>query len=168
MDEEKHPDIATFAAGCFWDVEAAFHHVNGVVSTTAGYTGGTLREPTYEQVSSGTTGHVEAVRVIFNPAEITYDQLLEIFWSLHTQAQTAPEGSASGIQGRPVIFYHSEEQREKAESSRQNQMASGTSGDMAEITAIVPATAFFPAEEYHQQFYEKSGNSYSSIPKYWE
>ncbi len=88
----------------FWDVEAAFHHVNGVVSTTAGYTGGTLREPTYEQVSSGTTGHVEAVRVIFNPAEITYDQLLEIFWSLHTQAQTAPEGSASGYRGGRSSF----------------------------------------------------------------
>ncbi len=168
MDEEKHPDIATFAAGCFWDVEAAFRHTDGVVSTTAGYTGGTIPKPTYEQVSSGTTGHVEAVRVIFNPAEITYDQLLEIFWSIIPHTQATHGGSGSGIQGRPVIFYHSEEQREKAESSRENQMASGTSGDMAEITAIVPATAFFPAEEYHQQFYEKSGNSYSSIPKYWE
>ena len=168
MDEENNLAIATFAASCFWDLEAAFHHVKGVVSTTAGYTGGTLRDPTYEQVSSGTTGHVEAVRVIFNPAEITYDQLLAIFWSMNTHAGATPEESASVIQGRPVIFYHSEEQRKNAGSSRKNQVASGTSGDMAEVTAIVPATTFFPAEEEHQHFYEKAGNSYSSIPKYWE
>jgi methionine-S-sulfoxide reductase len=168
MDQERSLEIATFSTGCFWDVEAAFRHTDGVVSTTAGYTGGTIPEPTYEQVSSGTTGHVEAVRVIFDPAEITYDQLLEIFWSIIPHAPATPCGSASGIQGRPVIFYHSDEQKKNAELSRQNQVGTGTSGDAAEVTAIVPATAFFPAEECHQQFYEKSACSYSSTPKYWE
>jgi methionine-S-sulfoxide reductase len=152
---------ATFAAGSFWDLEAAFRREDGVVDTVAGYTGGSVPEPTYEQVESGTTGHVEAVGLVFDPSIVSHDQLLDRFWALHDPTRADGQGDYCGPQYRPIIFYHNEAQRTAASASRDRLAASGKCGHQQPIvTEILPAPEFWLAEECHQQFYEKCGRGY--------
>jgi len=152
------PGRATFAAGCFWDVEAAFSRMEGIIATAAGYTGGTLPEPTYEQVAKGTGGHAEAVEIIFDPAIVTYERLLEFFFSLHDPTQEGGQGDYTGSQYRSAIFYHDGEQKTAALAARERVQA--TCRDKPVVTEIVPATTFWLAEECHQRFYEKCGQGY--------
>lgn len=147
---------ATFAAGCFWGVEEAFYDETGVVSTRVGYTGGTTEEPTYQQVCSGDTGHAEAVEVVFDPAVISYEQLLKLFWQAHDPTQLNRQGPDIGTQYRSAVFFHTEEQRQKAEISRDALDQSGRY-QRSVATEIVPATIFWQAEEYHQKYHKKNG-----------
>ena len=151
--EEK----ATFAAGCFWGVEAAFREVKGVVATQVGYTGGQTKNPTYEEVCSGKTGHAEAVEVIFDADTVSYQELLDLFWSIHDPTELNRQGPDYGTNYRSAIFYHSDEQNALAEESRKKLAESGRYGRRPIVTGIVPAAPFYPAEDYHQQFYEKQG-----------
>jgi peptide-methionine (S)-S-oxide reductase len=151
---------ATFAAGCFWGVEAAFRQVHGVLRTTAGYTGGHLAHPSYQQVCRHTTGHAEAVEVWFDPATVTYEQLLATFWRIHNPTTRHRQGLDFGRQYRSAIFFHSTEQQELAEASRAAEQARRSRPITTEITA---ASAFYPAEEYHQRYREKLGHSTPSL-----
>ena len=161
---EEHPphamtrkEKATFAAGCFWGVEAAFREVKGVISTQVGYTGGRTTNPTYEEVSSGRTGHVEAVEVTFDADTVSYQDLLDLFWSIHDPTQLNRQGPDYGTNYRSAVFYHSLEQNALAVESRKKLAESGRYGRRPIVTEIVPAAPFYPAEDYHQQFYEKQG-----------
>jgi peptide-methionine (S)-S-oxide reductase len=147
---------ATFAAGCFWGVEAAFRATKGVKSTAVGYTGGQTKDPTYEQVCTDRTGHAEAVEVTFDPAEISYDQLLDVFWANHDPTQLDRQGPDYGSQYRTAIFYHTSEQQAAATASKERLAASGKYNRPI-VTQIVPAADFYRAEEYHQQYLEKRG-----------
>jgi peptide-methionine (S)-S-oxide reductase len=149
---------ATFAAGCFWGVEAAFRQVSGVKSTAVGYTGGQTPNPTYEQVCTDRTGHAEAVEVEFDPAAVSYDQLLAVFWQNHDPTQLNRQGPDYGSQYRSAIFYHTPEQQAAAEASLKRLAESGKFNRPI-VTQIVPAAAFHRAEEYHQQYLEKRGQS---------
>ncbi len=160
MEKTSRFERATFAAGCFWDVEAAFRKTDGVLETVAGYTGGSLPDPSYEQVESGSTGHVEAVGMVYDPAVVSYDRLLDIFWNIHDPAQAGGQGDYTGSQYRSVIFYHSDEQKNAATMSRDRLAASGRYRNRPVLTEILPAAEFWPAEECHQQFYEKCGRGY--------
>ena len=157
MPETGKTKTATFAAGCFWGVEASFRQVKGVISTRVGYTGGNKENPTYEQVCSHTTGHAEAVEVVFDPSVVTYSQLLDVFWSIHDPTQMNRQGPDIGSNYRSAIFYHSEEQKVAAEESLKRQQESPRFRGKKIVTQIVPAAAFWPAEEYHQQYFEKRG-----------
>lgn len=149
---------ATFAAGCFWGVEQAFRDVKGVADTAVGYTGGTTKNPTYEQVCAKTTGHAEAVRVEFDPAVISYEQLLEVFWKIHDPTQKNRQGPDIGSQYRSAIFYHTPEQAQAARASKSRLEASGRLGRPV-ATEITPAAEFYRAEEYHQRYLEKRGGA---------
>ena len=149
-------EIATFAAGCFWGVEAVFAQVDGVVSTTVGYTGGSVERPSYEQVCTGLTGHAEAVRVEFDPDLVSYGELLDIFWENHDPTTTNRQGPDVGDQYRSAVFFHSLEQEQLAREKRDSLDASGRYRNPV-VTEIVPATEFYPAEEYHQDYYMKHG-----------
>lgn len=168
MEEYQELEQATFAAGCFWGVEAAFRQIKGVVATEVGYTGGTVPYPTYEQVCSGETGHAEAVRVTFDPRVVTYDQLLSIFWEIHDPTQVNRQGPDIGTNYRSAIFYHSPTQQAAAEASRDRLAKSGRYGGRPIATGIYPASRFWKAEEYHQQYYEKCGSGYCASSKFWE
>jgi len=148
-------ETATFAGGCFWCMEPPFDALNGVLSTTSGYTGGQTKNPSYEEVSSGVTGHAEAVQVIFDPAKISYGQLLEVFWRnidpLTPNAQFCDHGS----QYRTAIFYHGEEQKRLAEATKKALAQSGRFTKPI-VTEIVPAGEFYQAEDYHQDYYQKN------------
>ncbi|MFM7719191.1 MAG: peptide-methionine (S)-S-oxide reductase MsrA [Actinomycetota bacterium] len=146
-------ETATFGAGCFWGVEWVFRQVPGVVDVACGYSGGTTERPTYEQVCSHTTRHAEVVRITFDPDRVGYDQLLEVFWAMHDPTQVDRQGPDVGDQYRSVIFTHSPAQRVVAEASRER--AQGRFPAPI-ATAIEPAPAFWPAEEYHQRYYEKT------------
>ncbi|WP_255336940.1 peptide-methionine (S)-S-oxide reductase MsrA [Methanosarcina sp. KYL-1] len=147
---------ATFAAGCFWGIEAAFRQLKGVVATAVGYTGGHFENPTYEYVCTDKTGHAEAVRVIFDPAVVSYEALLDVFWQVHDPTTKNRQGPDVGSQYRSVIFYHSEEQKAAAFASREKLEKSGVFKDPI-VTEIVPVSAFYMAEDYHQQYFEKKG-----------
>ena len=149
---------ATFGAGCFWGVEAAFRQVEGVVSTQVGYAGGTLADPTYEQVCTDKTGHAEVVEVTFDPGKLSYETLLEAFWTCHDPTQVDRQGPDVGRQYRSVIFYHGEAQRAAAEASKARLAMSGKHTQPV-ATAIEPAPAFWRAEECHQQYLEKRGQA---------
>lgn len=149
---------ATFAAGCFWGVEEMFRKIPGVVSTCVGYTGGRLENPTYKQVCSDRTGHAEAVQVVYDPAKVKYEQLLDIFWHGHNPTTRNRQGPDVGSQYRSGIFYHSLGQKEKAEESKAALAASGAYSREI-VTEIVPAEPFYVAEDYHQQYLEKRGQS---------
>lgn len=153
---------ATFAAGCFWGVEAAFRRVKGVISTQVGYTGGTFPNPTYEDVCTDRTGHAEAVQIEFDPAQVTYEQLLDVFWSIHDPTTLNRQGPDVGTQYRSAIFYHSPEQEAAARASKEQQQNSGRYRRPI-VTEIVPATTFYRAEEYHQRYYEKHGITHCAI-----
>lgn len=150
-------EMATFAAGCFWGVEAAFREVKGVTRTQVGYTGGQTKDPTYEEVCSGTTGHAEAVEVLFDTAAVSYRDLLDLFWSIHDPTQRNRQGPDYGTNYRSAIFYHSPEQEAQAVESMKKLAESGRYGRRPIVTEIVPASTFYPAEDYHQQYYEKQG-----------
>lgn len=147
---------ATFAAGCFWGVEEAFYDESGVSSTRVGYTGGHIENPTYQQVCSGTTGHAEAVEITFDPAVISYEQLLKIFWQAHDPTQLNRQGPDVGSQYRSAVFYHSELQQQQAEASRDTLDLSGRY-QRSVVTEIVPAGVFWVAEDYHQKYHKKNG-----------
>lgn len=168
MDEETQQERATFAAGCFWGVEAAFRRVKGVTDTAVGYTGGTTADPTYQKVCSGRTGHAEAVGIIFDPAVISYEKLLDVFWSIHDPTQVNRQGPDVGTSYRSAIFYHSLKQQELAEASKARLAASAPYQRKTIATEIVPAQKFWKAEEYHQQYFEKSGRGYCASLKCWE
>jgi len=155
---EEGNEVATFAAGCFWGVEANFRKVKGVKYTQVGYTGGDVADPTYRDVCSGRTGHAEAVEIIFDPAVVTYDKLLELFWAMHDPTALNRQGPDIGSQYRSAIFYHNEDQRNAALASKINLQMSGRH-KTGIVTEIVPAGTFYRAEEYHQQYVEKSGRS---------
>jgi methionine-S-sulfoxide reductase len=152
--------IATFAGGCFWCTEAAFDQLEGVYEAVSGYTGGSVPDPTYEQVSSGTTGHAEAVQVTFDPAQVGYDELLDLYWVLIDPTDAGGQNTDRGTQYRTAIFYHDDEQRILAEASRSALEASGRF-DVPIVTEVLEAAPFYPAEEYHQDFYLKA-------PEYYE
>lgn len=147
---------ATFGAGCFWGVESAFRKVDGVTGTSVGYAGGTKRNPTYQEVCTGTTGHAEVVQVEYDPERVTYEKLLEVFWACHDPTQLNRQGPDFGTQYRTVIFYHDEDQRRAAEASKAAEQESGRHrGEV--VTAIEPAGDYWLAEDYHQQYEEKQG-----------
>ena len=147
---------ATFAAGCFWGVETTFRQLEGVTDAIVGYTGGTTPDPTYEMVCSGRTGHAEAIQVEFDSERITYDQLLETFWEAHDPTTLDRQGPDIGTQYRSAIFYHAPEQEQAAAAPKATVDDSGRFRDPI-VTQIVPATQFYPAEEYHQRYFEKRG-----------
>ena len=147
--------IATFAAGCFWCTEEAMDKVPGVISTTSGYMGGTRKNPTYEQVSTGTTGHTEVVQVVYDPAKVSYERLLEQFWVNHDPTVTDRQFCDAGSQYRPEIFYHTDEQKRLAEASKAKWQKEKPFKQPI-LTPITKAGDFWPAEEYHQDYYKKN------------
>ncbi|MEW6354250.1 MAG: peptide-methionine (S)-S-oxide reductase MsrA [Pseudomonadota bacterium] len=147
---------ATFGAGCFWGVEAAFRKVKGVTSTAVGYSGGTLACPTYQDVCSGATGHAEVVEVTYDPAQVSYDDLLNVFWEAHNPTTLNRQGPDVGTQYRSVIFFHDPEQQAAAVASKERLQKSGKYSHPI-VTEIIPAAPFYRAEEYHQQYLEKRG-----------
>lgn len=148
---------ATFGAGCFWHVEEAFRHVKGVVSTTVGYSGGDMKNPTYRDVCSGRTHHAEVVQVEFDPSQVSYEDLLEAFWHEHDPTTLNRQGPDVGEQYRSVIFYHDEAQRAAALASKERLQQTDRFKNRKIVTEIVPAREFYPAEEYHQRYLEKRG-----------
>jgi peptide-methionine (S)-S-oxide reductase len=146
---------AIFAGGCFWCMEPPFDKIDGVISTTSGYTGGKKRNPTYEEVSSGSTGHAESIRVIYDPAKVSYQKLLEVFWHNIDPLARNRQFCDIGNQYRSAIFYHNEEQHRLAEALKAELEASGRFKEPI-VTQIVPAGEFWPAEEYHQDYYKKN------------
>ena len=147
---------ATFAAGCFWSVEHTFRQLPGVISTRVGYTGGHTANPTYKEVCTDRTGHAEAVEVEYDPAKVSYEQLLNIFWENHDPTQLNRQGPDLGTQYRSAIFFHTPEQEAAAKASKEALDKSGRFGKKI-VTLIVPATTFTQAEDYHQQYLEKRG-----------
>jgi len=152
----ENQEKASFAAGCFWGVEETFRKLKGVISTSVGYMGGNLDNPTYEDVCTGITGHAEAVEIIFDPRLISYQQLLKVFWENHDPTTLNRQGPDIGEQYRSVIFYHNEEQKRLASSSKEKLQKSGRYRNDI-VTQIVPATTFYKAEDYHQQYLAKRG-----------
>lgn len=153
----NHNDTATFGAGCFWCVEAIFQELKGVKSVTSGYAGGNIKNPTYEQVSSSATGHAEVAQIIYDPSQITYDELLEVFWKTHDPTTLNSQGADHGTQYRSVIFYHNEQQKHTAEAYKKKLNASGA-WDKPLVTEIMPYKNFYKAEDYHQNYYKSNPN----------
>jgi methionine-S-sulfoxide reductase len=147
---------ATFAAGCFWGVEASFREIEGVLKTTVGYTGGTVAHPSYEQVCSETTGHAEAVEVWFDPSIVSYGDVLNTFWEVHDPTTRNRQGWDFGSQYRSAVFFHDAEQERQAIASRDERQ---TNLAKEIVTQIVPATDFYDAEDYHQRYFEKHGGA---------
>ncbi len=154
---------ATFGAGCFWGVEAAFREVKGVKDTAVGYMGGTTENPTYKDVCTNTTGHAEVVQVEYDPNEVCYDELLAVFWNMHDPTTMNRQGPDVGSQYRSAIFYHTLDQRDAAVASRERLQQSGRYTNPI-VTEIAPATTFWRAEEYHQRYLEKHGLASCHIP----
>ena len=146
---KQQPSVATFAAGCFWCIEATFEHLPGVTAAYAGYTGGKKANPTYEDVTSQTTGHYEAIEVHFDPKKLSYDQLLDVFWRNIDPTENGGQFVDRGSSYKTAIFYHTDEQQQKAEQSKKALIDSGKF-DKSIVTPILPAVPFYPAEEYHQ------------------
>ncbi len=154
MNSER--EKATFGAGCFWGVEVAFREVKGVMDAAVGYSGGNMENPTYHDVCTGRTGHAEVVEVEYDPAEVSYEELLRVFWENHNPTELNRQGPDTGTQYRSAIFYHTEEQRKAAEESKRALEESGRFRRPI-VTVIEPASAFYRAEEYHQQYLAKRG-----------
>jgi peptide-methionine (S)-S-oxide reductase len=153
---EKNSQLATFAAGCFWGVEEAFREIKGVKSTRVGYAGGRFENPTYEDVCSGNSGHAEAIQIEFDPAIVLYEELLDVFWSIHDPTTMNRQGPDVGSQYRSMIAFHNSEQQEIARKSKESLERSGRLKNRI-VTEIVPASTFYKAEEYHQKYYMKRG-----------
>ncbi len=149
---------AMFGAGCFWGVEAAFRQIEGVVSTAVGYSGGSMKNPSYKDVCTGQTGHAEVVQVEYDPSKVSYDELLNVFWVNHDPTTLNRQGPDVGTQYRSMIFYHTEAQRAAAIASKEKLQRSGKFKNNI-VTEIVGATPFYKAEDYHQQYLEKRGLS---------
>jgi len=149
-------ELATFGAGCFWGVEVTFRNTAGVKDALVGYLGGTLANPTYKDVCTGRTGHAEVVQVEYDPAEVTYDKLLDVFWGNHNPTTLNRQGPDVGTQYRSAIFYHTPEQKRLAEESKARLGASGRFRNPI-VTEITAASTFYPAEDYHQRYLEKRG-----------
>jgi methionine-S-sulfoxide reductase len=150
--DKKSQETATLAAGCFWCTEAVFQQLKGVLSVTPGYAGGAMENPSYEKVSTGKTGHAEAIEIVFDPNVISYEEILDVFWNTHDPTTPNQQGADVGTQYRSLIFYHDQKQKERAEASRENLENSGKFTSPI-VTEIIPFTNFFPAENYHQDFY---------------
>ncbi|MBX6765880.1 MAG: peptide-methionine (S)-S-oxide reductase MsrA [Actinomadura rubrobrunea] len=157
-------EVAEFALGCFWGAERTFWQTPGVISTSVGYEGGYTPNPTYEEVCTGLTGHAETVRVVFDPAKVSYEELLRVFWEAHDPTQGMRQGNDIGTQYRSAVFYHGDAQRKAAEASRdayQKVLAQAGYGRIT--TEITPAAAFYFAEDYHQQYLHKNPNGYCGL-----
>ena len=157
-------DTATFATGCFWCTEAIFEQLSGVVKVTSGYSGGQVEKPTYKEVCTGETGHAECVQVLYEPDKISFDELLEVFWQVHDPTTLNRQGADEGTQYRSAIFYHNAAQKEKAEKYKKELDDSGAFSKPI-VTEISPATKFYPAEDYHQEYYanNKNTNPYCAV-----
>lgn len=153
--DTSHLDTATFGAGCFWCVEAVFQDLNGVHKVVSGYSGGKIKNPTYREVCSGLTGHAEVIQIHYDSSIISFDELLEVFWETHDPTTLNRQGADVGTQYRSAVFYHSEEQKRLAESYKQklNEAKAFPNPVVTEITAF---DAFYPAEEYHQDYYNNN------------
>jgi peptide-methionine (S)-S-oxide reductase len=160
--ELKEMEIATFAAGCFWGIEAAFREVEGVASARVGYTGGLLDNPTYKDVCSGRTGHAEAVEVTYDPAIVSYDRLLGVFWEVHNPTTLNRQGPDIGPQYRSAIFFHNPVQERAALASKENLQGSGKYNREI-VTEITPASTFWEGEDYHQQYLAKRGLAHCRV-----
>ncbi|GLW65881.1 peptide methionine sulfoxide reductase MsrA [Actinomadura rubrobrunea] len=157
-------EVAEFALGCFWGAERTFWQTPGVISTSVGYEGGYTPNPTYEEVCTGLTGHAETVRVVYDPAKISYEELLRVFWEAHDPTQGMRQGNDIGTQYRSAVFYHGDAQRKAAEASRdayQKVLAQAGYGRIT--TEITPAATFYFAEDYHQQYLHKNPNGYCGL-----
>ena len=152
-------ELATFAAGCFWGVEADFRNIPGVVDTVVGYTGGKTKNPTYRQVCSHTTGHAEAVQVTFDPEKISFERLVKAFFDLHDPTTPNRQGPDVGSQYRSAIFYHNDDQKQTAEAVK-DELGRSEKYRYPIVTEIVPAAPFYMAEDYHQRYYEKHSIRY--------
>ncbi len=157
MNDAK-TDTATFANGCFWCTEAIFQELEGVISATSGYTGGQTQNPTYKEVCTGQTGHAEALQILYHPAKISFDELLEVFWQTHDPTTLNRQGADVGTQYRSAVFYHNDEQKQKAEKYKAELDENGAF-DKAIVTEITPFSKFYPAENYHQQYFENNANA---------
>lgn len=164
MINEQSLEKATFAGGCFWCMEPAFKLIEGVKSALVGYMGGTTKNPTYELVSRGDTGHREVIQVVFDPLNVDYERLLDIFWTQIDPTDPAGQFADRGEQYKTAIFYHSQEQKKIAEASKAKLEASRKFKD-AIATEILPASEFYPAEEYHQGYYQKNVSRYKAYRK---
>lgn len=151
-----HTLVATFGNGCFWCTEAIFQELEGVVSVTSGYSGGHVANPTYRQVCTGTTGHAECLNIVYDPAKISFDELLEVFWKTHDPTTLNKQGDDVGPQYRSVIFYHNDEQKKLAQKYKVALNKSGAFNHPI-VTAIEPFVKFYPAEDYHQDYYQLNG-----------
>jgi len=158
--EEQKKELATFAGGCFWCMEGPYDKLDGVHETISGYTGGEKANPTYKEVSAGSTSHAEAVQVSYDPAEVNYSQLLDVFWHNIDPTQENGQFADKGMQYRTAIFYHNEEQRTLAEESKKKLEESGRFKKPI-VTEIIPASAFYKAEDYHQDYYLKNPTHYN-------
>jgi len=155
-------ELATFGAGCFWGVEETFRKLPGVTETAVGYMGGKTENPTYKQVCVGTTGHAEVLQITYDAEKIPYEDLLKTFWEIHNPTTIHQQGPDIGSQYRSVIFYHTPEQKELAEASK-NKLSHSGKYDRNIVTEIVPAEPFYRAEEYHQRYFEKQGGGVCHI-----
>lgn len=151
-------DTATFGAGCFWCVEAVFQNLKGVVSLESGFSGGHVKNPAYREVCEGTTGHAEVCQIVYNPKEISYAELLEVFWQTHDPTQLNRQGNDEGTQYRSAIFYHSDAQKEEAEKYKHELNASGAWSKPI-VTEIAPFTVFYKADDYHQNYFNQNGDA---------
>ncbi|MGZ3840211.1 MAG: peptide-methionine (S)-S-oxide reductase MsrA [Flavisolibacter sp.] len=164
MNASEKTDTATFGTGCFWCTEAVFEQLNGVLSVTSGYSGGQVPHPTYKEVCTGETGHAECVQIVYEPAKISFDELLEVFFQVHDPTSLNRQGADVGTQYRSAIFYHDKEQKEKSEYYK-NELNKNGAFNKPVVTEITAFTKFYPAENYHQEYYElnKNTNPYCSV-----
>jgi peptide-methionine (S)-S-oxide reductase len=157
LDNLSNTDTVTFGTGCFWCTEAVFQEVEGVISVASGYSGGTVTNPTYEQIGTGATGHAECLNIVYDTTKVTYDELLEIFWQTHDPTTLNRQGNDIGPQYRSVIFYRNQKQKEVAEKYKIELDKSGAFGNKI-VTTLEPLTVFYKAEDYHQNYYNQNGN----------
>jgi len=150
--------LATFGSGCFWCTEAVFQNVEGVEKVESGYTGGSVKNPTYKEVCSGLTGHAEVIQLTYDPKKVSYDELLEIFWKTHDPTTLNKQGADVGTQYRSAIFYHNDEQKKLAESYKEKLDNSGAFNSPI-VTEITPFLVFYKAEDYHQNYFNLNGNA---------
>lgn len=155
--EKKQLEVVTFGAGCFWCVEAVFQELRGVEAVVSGYTGGDVENPTYEQICTGETGHAEVCQISYDPTQVTFKEMLEVFWKTHDPTTLNRQGNDAGTQYRSAIFYHTAEQKKQAEQYKQRLDESGAFKNPI-VTKIEPLTKFYPAELYHQNYFRQNPN----------
>ncbi|HLF46921.1 MAG TPA: peptide-methionine (S)-S-oxide reductase MsrA [Chitinophagaceae bacterium] len=158
------PDTATLGTGCFWCTEAIFEQLDGVISVVSGYSGGHVKNPTYNEVGTGESGHAECVQIVYDPQKLTFDELLEVFWQVHDPTTLNRQGADVGPQYRSVIFYHNEDQKQKGEKYKSELNNSGAFSNPV-VTTLEPFIKFYSAEDYHQEYYanNKNKNPYCSM-----